>query len=377
MKKSRTAVILAIAFIATILCAAPSFAAKARIEAFVRSGCVHCDRAKEFLSVLKAEEPGLEIATYDVMADKDAAERLLRIMRDSGVEQGAVPAFYINGKLLIGFDDAQTTGRIIRSLAAGNAYASYNTKKRIVNVPLFGAISTDDYGLVLFTVIIGLIDGFNPCAMWVLLFLLSMLVNVRDRRKMAAIAGIFVFASGAVYFMFMAAWLNFFFLAGITRAVQVVLALVALVVAAINIKDFFALGRGVSLSIPEGMKSRVGKMIRDIVRAENLAGAIAGTCVLAVLVNFVELMCTAGLPALYTEVLASHEMSRIEYYGYLALYNAAYIFDDSVVVFTAVFGFTRYRVHEGAGRVLKLISGFVIAILGFLLLFKPEWLSFF
>lgn len=358
-----------------ILCACPAQAATHRIEAYVRAGCSHCEHAKEFLTGLQAEEPGLEIVYFKVSEDRAAAERILKIMRDAGVERAAVPAFLINGKLLIGFVNAQTTGERIRELALGKK--SDAVKQRGVKAPLLGNISVEAYGLVFFTIVIGLIDGFNPCAMWVLLFLLSMLVNVNDRRKMALIAGIFVLTSGAVYFAFMVAWLNFFFLAGLTRSIQVVLAFVALAAAAFNIKDFFAFGKGASLGIPDSVKSRIGRMIRGVVRAENLAGAIAGVCVLAVLVNFVELMCTAGLPALYTQILASHEMSWVKYYGYLALYNAAYIFDDSVMVFAAVFGLTRHRVQEGAGRALKLISGAVMVILGLLLLFKPQWLSFF
>jgi len=83
------------------------------------------------------------------------------------------------------------------------------------------------------------------------------------------------------------------------------------------------------------------------------------------------------LPALYTEILASHDMSKARHYGYLALYNAAYVFDDSMMVFAAVFGLSRARVREGAGRILKLISGGVMAALGLLLLLRPQWLSFF
>lgn len=346
-----------------------------RIEAYVRAGCVHCERAKEFLTALKAEEPDLEIEYYEVTEDRAAAERFLKLMEEFSVERAAVPAFLINGKLIIGFNNAQTTGEQIRRLALGRSGAQ--TLQSSVDIPVFGEISVEAYGLVIFTIVIGLIDGFNPCAMWVLLFLLSMLVNVNDRKKMALIAGIFVLVSGVVYFAFMAAWLNFFFLAGMTRTIQVILAFAALAAAAINIKDFFAFGKWASLSVPDSFKSRIGRIIRGIVMAENLPAALASVCVLAALVNFVELMCTAGLPALYTQILISHKMTWLKYYSYLALYNAAYIFDDSVMVFTAVFGLARLRVQESAGRVLKLISGCVMVIIAVLLLFKPQWLSFF
>ena len=103
----------------------------------------------------------------------------------------------------------------------------------------------------LFTVLVGQIDGFNPCAMWVLIFLLSILVNLRDRGRMVAIAGTFVFVSGAAYFAFMAAWLNVFLLIGYLRPVQLLLGSLALFVGSIHVKDFFAFKQGLSLSIPE------------------------------------------------------------------------------------------------------------------------------
>ena len=120
-----------------------------------------------------------------------------------------------------------------------------------VETTAFGTLSASRLGLPLFTLALGLIDGFNPCATWVLLFLLSLLVRFRDRRRMALVAGTFVLASGAVYFAFMAAWLNLFLIAGMSTPLRWGLALVALAIGAFNVKDFFAWGHGPSLSIPD------------------------------------------------------------------------------------------------------------------------------
>lgn len=166
-----------------------------------------------------------------------------------------------------------------------------------------------ELGLPVFTIVLGLLDGFNPCAMSVLLFLLSILVNLRDRQKMFLIGGVFVLVSEVVYFAFMAAWLSLFFLIGISRLTQILLGLIAAVIGSLNLKDFVAFGRGVSLGIPEAAKPGVYSQVRRILRAENLAGALAAVVVLAVLVNTVELLCTAGLPAVYTRVLTHHVLS--------------------------------------------------------------------
>ncbi len=244
----------------------------------------------------------------------------------------------------------------------------------IVRLPLFGEVRWKDWGLPLFTLAVGLIDGFNPCAMWVLLFLLSVLVNLKDRAKILAVAGTFVFISGAAYYAFMATWLNVFLLVGMAKYAQIALGILGITVGAIHIKDFFAFKKGVSLSIPESAKTSVSQRVRKIVMAESLIAAIVGASILAVLVNIVELLCTAGLPAMYTSVLTMQKLPQWENYLYLLLYILAYMFDDSVMVGIVVVTLGKHRLQEQGGRILKLISGVVIAAIGVLMLFKPEWL---
>lgn len=243
-----------------------------------------------------------------------------------------------------------------------------------VELPVFGRVDASDLGMPLFTIAIGLVDGFNPCAMWVLLFLLSLLVNLKSRWKMFAIAGIFVLVSGLAYFAFMAAWLEVFMFLGYLRGVQIALGLLAVVVGAIHVKDFFAFKKGVSLSIPDSAKPGIYARMRRIVNAESMWAALLGATVLAVLVNIIELLCTAGLPALYTNVLAMQDYPAWKRYAYLALYNAAYMFDDSVMVCIAVATLGNSRLQEKQGRWLKLVSGLLILGLGFVMLFAPDWL---
>ena len=138
---------------------------------------------------------------------------------------------------------------------------------------LFGrTITLDDVGLPAFTVAMGLLDGFNPCSMWVLLLMISLLAPLNDRRRMLAIAGTFVLVEGIAYFLFMAAWLNLFLLIGLSRASQLIIAAIAIVAGLINVKDFFALQVGVSLSIPEKAKPGIYSRMRGILHAESLGG---------------------------------------------------------------------------------------------------------
>jgi len=156
--------------------------------------------------------------------------------------------------------------------------------------------------------------------------------------------------------------------------VQIVLALLAIFVGTVHIKDFFALHRGVSFSIPESAKPGIYRRVRAIVTAEHLWGALLGASVLAVLVNIIELLCTAGLPALYTQILTLHELPAWANYLYLGLYNLAYMADDILMVTLVVVTLSHRKMQEGQGRWLKLFSGLVILVLGIVLLVRPQWL---
>ncbi len=345
------------------------------IEVFVRAGCPHCEAAKAFLKELRRERPAIRIAIYDVAEDSTALKRLATLAAERGIANIGVPTFLIGAELIVGFLSAETTGsEVLARLDQRAQGAVPPAAVESIQTKWFGELRVRDLGLPLFTIVIGLLDGFNPCAMWVLLFLLSLLVNLRDRLKMALVAGTFVAVSGLIYFVFMAAWLNMFLLIGLSRPIQIGLGGIALLVGAVNVKDFFALRHGISLSIPESAKPGLYARIRRILHADNLAGALAGIVILAGLVNLVELLCTAGLPALYTQILTLQQMPSWEYYSYLSLYNLAYIFDDSLMVTIAVVTLNRKKLQERAGRWLKLTSGLVMAGLGAILLLQPKWL---
>lgn len=186
--------------------------------------------------------------------------------------------------------------------------------------------------------------------MWVLLFMLSLLVGLANRPKMLLIAVTFVAVEGIAYFAFMAAWLNMFLLIGLSRITELILGSIAGLAGVISIKDFWAFQRGISLSIPDAAKPGLYARRRRIIQAENIIAALIGTVMLALLVQAVELLCTAGLPALYTRILTMQQLDRWVYYGYLALYNVAYMLDDVLVLAIGVITMSHYRLQEREGR---------------------------
>ena len=352
------------------------------IEVFVREGCPACSAAKRFLDDLVRERPELRIIYHDVGQAPEAQARLQALADQRGVYALGVPAFSVRGELHIGYVSADTTGDRLRTLLDRPALSPGDPEAAApasapdsIDVPLLGRLRLGELGLPAITLILGLLDGLNPCAMWVLLFLLSLLVNLHDRRTMLLIGGTFVAVSGLVYFAFMAAWLNLFLLIGLSRVMQVALGGVAAVVGVINVKDGFAFRHGPSLTIPEAAKPGLYARVRRILRAENLPGAFVGVVGLAVLVNTIELLCTAGLPAVYTHILTLQQLPWWAYYGYLGLYNMAYMLDDSIMLVLAVITLSRRKLQEAAGRWLKLVSGAVMLGLGVVLITKPEWLA--
>jgi hypothetical protein len=376
----------------------PAVAGEASIEFFTRGGCPRCVDAGRFLDTLAAQRPAVTIIRRHVDEDPAAIERLQALARERGGAAPAVPAFLVRGQLLVGFLGAESTGAELTALldapprvpttawtegscsveqeaACAPTNPGEGEAEPVVVLPLLGPLSSSQVGLTAFTIAVGLLDGFNPCAMWVLLFLLSLLVNLRDRTKLLLVAGTFVVMSGVVYFAFMATWLNVFLFIGISRAVQVGLGLLALGAGVVNTKDFFALRRGVSLSIPESARPGLYARMRRVLYAPSVGTAVVATSVLALLVNAIELLCTAGLPALYTQILTLHALPWWQYYAYLALYNVAYILDDTVMLGVTLVTLHHLKLQERAGRWLRLISGSVMLVLGALLLFRPSWLS--
>lgn len=359
-------------------------AAPAPVEVFVREGCPHCAEAERFLATLAAERPDLAISIRDVKKDPAAMERLQALATEHRAGSARVPAIFVGGQLILGYSSEARTDRLIRGALAGEravapaaAGATCEADEGLAcgappaaapesfEIEFFGrTLSLDDIGLPAFTVAMGLLDGFNPCSMWVLLLMISMLAPLNDRRRMLAVAGTFVLVEGIAYFVFMAAWLNLFLLIGLSRASQLVIAAIAIVAGLINVKDFFAFGRGISLSIPGSAKPKIYQRIRDILHAKNLGAAIVATIVLALLVQVVEFMCTSGFPALYTRILTLRELPPASYYGYLLLYIAAYMLDDVIVLGIGVTMLSRHRLQEKEGRWLKLMSGVVMLGLG-------------
>ncbi len=344
-------------------------------------GCPHCAQARPFLEELKRKYPGLRVESWEVLEQRENIPRLMEMARARGAEPTGVPVFIVGERIFSGFSP-ETAGFLEAAVQEalrppGSPPPGPGAKPRAapLKLPLLGSVETEQLSLPVFTVVIASLDSFNPCAFFVLFFLLSLLIHAHSRRRMLLIGGLFVFFSGAVYFLFMAAWLNLFLLARGLSAITVAAGVLALLVATVNIKDFFFFEQGFSLTIAEQQKPKLFARMRRLLKADSLPSMLAGTTVLALAANSYELLCTAGFPMVFTRMLTLRQLSTAQYWGYLAFYCSVYIVPLAVIVviFTVTLG--GRKLTEWQGRVLKLLSGLMMLGLGLVLLIDPALLN--
>jgi thiol-disulfide isomerase/thioredoxin len=359
---------------------------------FYTYDCPHCADAMAFLAALTekygecpecaeaaraiAEEKGgprLIIRAYEIKRHPENLALFREFAESYGTRFQGVPTIFLGEKFYVGFKKGASCRLIaeeIRRLKGERAACATTT----IDIPWFGAVNVAAVSLPQLTLALGFLDGFNPCAMWVLMFLLGLLVYSGSRRRILFIGMTFVLASGLVYFAFMAAWLNLFLVIGISGWLTKLLAAIAVGMGLVNLKDAFFFKQGVSLMIPESAKPSLYRRARAILHEQEAWLAIVGTVILAVLVNFIELACTVGLPALFTKILAERQVPAAEQYLYLALYNVVYVIP--LVVIVALFAITlgHWKLQESHARALKLVSGLLMLALGLTLLLKPQLL---
>ena len=349
--------------------------ASAELILYTRTGCPYCEEARAFLRQAERARPGLRVEIRNIAEDPAARRAFLDEVERLALERPGVPLLIAENGFVLGWRYPESAGELGRLLGWAPGEREQWTSGEADRV-LPEWLALERYGLPVFTIVLGLLDGFNPCAMWVLLFLLSMLVHVKSRKRMFLIAGIFVLVSGVVYYLFMVAWLNLSLAFRWSEGLRYVIGGLGLTAALFHLKDAFGGTKGPSLSIPESQRHGIGQRIRDVITARNLPLAVVAVTALAIIVNFYELLCTAGLPAIYTQVLARQEISGAAFYGYLALYNLAYIFDDALMVFGATWALSSRRLSASSGRWLKGLSGAALLVLSLVLIFRPAWLSF-
>ena len=351
---------------------------KTEIDFFYSQACLHCKEEKEFLNNLKEQYPEIEIKEYEVIYNTENQKILRNFFEKYKVpemEQGWVPVTFTPTKYFVGFN--QQIGAEIESCLKQCLAGEKTVVSQKIKIPLIGSVDISRMSLPVLTLIIGTLDGFNPCAMWILVILISLLLSLKSRKKIALVGGTFIFAEGLLYFLFMTAWLNIFLAIKYGLLTRILIGVFGIVFGILRFRDFLTWKPGVCKVIDhsESQVKLVDKMKR-ILESTTVPVTVLGVIALAFGVNLIEFVCSAGFPVIYTRILALQNITGIQYYLYLLGYNILYMLDDFIVFGVAFFTFNRFNFSDKYNRYSTLVAGILIFILGILMIFKPQLLMF-
>jgi len=247
----------------------------------------------------------------------------------------------------------------------------------VFELPLLGIVDLRSFSLISLSFVLGVIDGFNPCAMWVLITFLVLLSQAGSKKKMVFLAGIFILAQGVMYNLILNVWYKTWDFVALD---QIVTPLVG----------FLALG-GAIFFLWRWYKNRSAQLVCDITDIETqsktinrfkqiVAQPITLASVLAILViafsvNIIEFACSIGIPQAYTKILEMNALPFMERQGYLLVFSLGYMLDDVVVFALAIWGYSRLQSHGGKYAQLSLLLGGILMLcLGALLIINPSLL---
>lgn len=389
-------IILVLFFIAK-----PSFGQEKQITIhfFWGNGCPHCADQKVFLEELKSKYPSIKIQNYEVWYNSKNKDLLENVGKKLNAVVNGVPVTIIGEEFFIGAGFNQEIEKTVkyslehncRDVVSDILNSTTTTpittpcKDKNINnkavpqeliLPFIGKINTQDFSLPVLTIIIAGLDGFNPCAMWTLLFLISLLLGMKDRKKMWILGVAFIASSSFVYFLFMAAWLNLLLFLGFIGFIRTLIGFVALGAGIYYLRDYFINKSGGCNVMGNQNRQKVFEKIKTITQNSHFIIALFGIIILAFAVNLVELICSAGLPAIYTQILSLSNLPSWKYYFYLLVYVFIFMLDDLFIFFSAMITMKAVGIQSKYSRLSHLIGGILMLIIGILLLLKPELLMF-
>ncbi len=366
---------------------------KLNIYVFYSKDCIHCATEEIFLNELVARDPLLEIHRYEIVYDKANRELMKKVGDLVGSPVNTVPTVFIGKHRIVGFTEGTTDVDIVESIKdtranpvrdmigemlglvkPGVGSITYEGS-RVITLPFIGKIDMATVSIPVVAVVLGTLDGFNPCAMWTLLFLIGLLFRMEDKRKMWILGSSFLFASAAIYFLFMLSWLNITVFFGSVAYIRWGIAAIAIVGGLFNFRSFLNAPKDGCEVVDDDKRKKLKKKVLSIANQPVFYLAIIGIMGLAVSVNFIELLCSAGFPVIFTQILALQNLNPLQYIGYLLLYIFFFLIDDLLVFFIAMKTMSLTGFSTKYGKWSHLIGAIVMVAIGLLMIFKPAWLQ--
>lgn len=410
MKYIKKLILAIILFIALI----PNTFAKEKVNIYLFYGkeCPHCEQLREKLEYIKDSYP-IKVYMYEIWHNDNNRDLAIKAAEKLNTTLDGVPFFIVNNTAMSGYSSSSTLNlikyNVNLALASteedillelgditnsdvydfsiiesngdikntGEEITEDDINKVVVTIPFINKeVDLKSFSLPIVAIIMGAVDGFNPCAMWILLFLISMLLTMKDKKKRWILGITFLVTSALVYLLFMVAWLNFTNFVMTIPWIKLLIALIALTGGFINLWSFVktVTKEDGCTVVDEKKRKKYFAKIKEIVNSKSFILALIGIIVLAASVNIVELACSAGLPIAFTSLLSSNKLTTFAYMAYILIYILFFLLDDIIVFVIAMKTLEVSGISTKYGKISHLVGGLIMILIGALMIFKPEWL---
>ena len=386
------------------------FYAKAKtvdIYFFYGEGCPHCAAEEKFFDSYLKNNDDVILHRYEVWNNSDNARLMSEIGSLLGRSPMGVPYTVIGEDVIEGYQE-NITDQEIKSYV--NIYKNKDYVDRVgeyiktgtriekqeevkpkkddnkkedskISFNFLGkkrTLDTKEVSLPVVATILGLVDGFNPCAMWILLFLITMLFNMKNRKKMWILGLTFIITSGIVYLAFMLTWLNLSSFVTKLSYLRLFVSIVALVAGILNLNNYIkSLSKDDGCEVVDDKKRK--KIINRIIKItsdKRFIIALIGIILLAASVNIIEMMCSIGIPLIFTQILSMNDLSTVRYMTYMLIYIFFFLIDDILIFIISMKTLKITGISTKYTKYSHLIGGIIMILIGVLLLIKPELLMF-
>ena len=385
---------------------------KVKIEYFGRKDCKNCANLEKFLTELSNKRKDFEYIEYKIDENGENKKFFDEVTTKLKLVKGT-PIIYLNGHIIQGFNTPDTTGKeIVKLIDEGKKANSVLTleeyvkngkyenissngsvcegdevceipgltkdasRQVIVNIPFINkSVDLTDYSLPLMSLILGTVDGFNPCAMWVLVLFLTALIAVGSKTKMFRVAGLFILAEAVMYYLILNAWLYTWDFVGLDKWVTPIVGIVGIIGGIFFVRNYLKKGDELSCEVTDFKKrAKISNQIREIANKPFTLLTALGIIGLALSVNVIEFACSVGIPQTYTKILQINNISFWNRQIYTFIYIIGYMIDDIMVFGLALLSVNKLQLTTKYSKWVNLFGGILMIILGLILLLKPSLL---
>ena len=367
---------------------------------FYSKTCPHCEEEIKMLDSIKDDYKNLRIYKYELSEDNNS-EIFKNVATLFDLNVSGVPFTIIGEKTFIGYGEnskktiigcieyyskhgyVDKVGQYLNKELPTYEINDYDTSideyledygNYSFNIPIIGEVNTKTLTIPMIAVVMGFIDGFNPCAMWILLFLITMLISMKDRKKVWILGSTFLITSALIYFLIMLAWLNVAVLITKINIIRSVIGFIAIIGGLYNIITTFKTSENGCNATDKKDRKKIMERIKKFTNEKSIWLSLIGVIALAISVNLIELACSAGLPVMFTQILVINDLSKIEYFIYIMVYIFFFLIDDLLIFIIAVSTMKVSGISVKYGKISKIVGGIILLLIGILLLLKPEWL---